>query len=259
MMQATSLLQENENSTKAMAAKPGAMGIAKPGAGAVPSRRFGTALSVNTNVPVPSSTLAGKGALAAAQAPKPAAASTISAPPLSLDHVTAADVAGAMDIDVADRYMILSLCNVFILANITLYILHRFNEMAVTDYVEDIYSNLRRKEMELAPPANYMTNQDDINDKMRTILVDWLIEVSSPILQFNFIFHACTNIYYDLTCFILQVHLKFKLRHETLFLTVNIIDRFLTVQKVARQRLQVSTQFTTSPLILVILILQLRR
>ena len=36
-----------------------------------------------------------------------------------------------------------------------------------------------------------------------------------------------------------QVHLKFKLRHETLFLTVNIIDRFLTVQKVARQRLQV--------------------
>ncbi len=84
--------------------------------------------------------------------------------------------------------------------------------MAVTDYVEDIYSNLRRKEMELAPPANYMTTQDDINDKMRTILVDWLIEV----------------------------HLKFKLRHETLFLTVNIIDRFLTVQKVARQRLQVT-------------------
>jgi hypothetical protein len=37
-----------------------------------------------------------------------------------------------------------------------------------------------------------------------------------------------------------QVHLKFKLRHETLFLTVNIIDRFLTVQKVARQRLQVT-------------------
>ena len=38
----------------------------------------------------------------------------------------------------------------------------------------------------------------------------------------------------------LQVHLKFKLRHETLFLTVNILDRFLAVQKVARQRLQVT-------------------
>ena len=82
--------------------------------------------------------------------------------------------------------------------------------MAVTDYVDDIYTNLRRKEMELAPPVNLMSSQDDINEKMRTILIDWLIEV----------------------------HLKFKLRHETLFLTVNILDRFLTVQKVARQRLQ---------------------
>ena len=35
-----------------------------------------------------------------------------------------------------------------------------------------------------------------------------------------------------------QVHLKFKLRHETLFLTVNILDRFLATQKVNRQRLQ---------------------
>ena len=58
----------------------------------------------------------------------------------------------------------------------------RYNEMAVTDYVEDIYTNLRRKEMELAPPANYMTTQDDINDKMRTILIDWLIEEKSRCL-----------------------------------------------------------------------------
>lgn len=54
------------------------------------------------------------------------------------------------------------------------------------------------------------SRQDDISEKMRAILIDWLIEV----------------------------HLKFKLRHETLFLTVNILDRFLAVQKVARQRLQ---------------------
>jgi hypothetical protein len=31
---------------------------------------------------------------------------------------------------------------------------------------------------------------------------------------------------------------KHTYRHETLFLTVNILDRFLAVQKVARQRLQ---------------------
>ena len=30
----------------------------------------------------------------------------------------------------------------------------------------------------------------------------------------------------------LQVHLKFKLRHDTLFLTVNILDRFLSSQRV---------------------------
>lgn len=46
---------------------------------------------------------------------------------------------------------------------------------------------------------------------MRAILVDWLIDV----------------------------HLKFKLLNETLFLTINIIDRFLsTKQTVQRSKLQ---------------------
>ena len=45
---------------------------------------------------------------------------------------------------------------------------------------------------------------------MRSILVDWLIEV----------------------------HLKFKLLPETLFITVNIIDRFLEKHKVSKARLQ---------------------
>ena len=45
---------------------------------------------------------------------------------------------------------------------------------------------------------------------MREILVDWLVEV----------------------------HLKFKLLPETLYLTVNIIDRFLEKQNVMRNKLQ---------------------
>jgi hypothetical protein len=45
---------------------------------------------------------------------------------------------------------------------------------------------------------------------MRSILVDWLVDV----------------------------HLKFKLLAETLFLTVNIIDRFLSQKQCTRQRLQ---------------------
>ena len=35
-----------------------------------------------------------------------------------------------------------------------------------------------------------------------------------------------------------QVHYKFELMHETLFLTVNIIDRFLEKQVVPRKKLQ---------------------
>lgn len=49
------------------------------------------------------------------------------------------------------------------------------------------------------PVYGFMENQEDINEKMRAILVDWLVEV----------------------------HLKFKLLPESLFLTINLIDRYL--------------------------------
>ena len=54
-----------------------------------------------------------------------------------------------------------------------------------------------------------MTKQFEINDKMRAILVDWLIEV----------------------------HLKFKLLPETLYITINIIDRFLEKVEIGKSRL----------------------
>ena len=57
---------------------------------------------------------------------------------------------------------------------------------------------------------NYMDLQPDINAKMRSILVDWLIEV----------------------------HRKFDLMPETLYLTMNIVDRFLSVKVVPRKELQ---------------------
>jgi len=58
------------------------------------------------------------------------------------------------------------------------------------------------------PPA--IEEQKDINGKMRAILVDWLVEV----------------------------HMKYKLRVETLFLACNLIDRYLSKVQVARKRLQ---------------------
>ena len=55
-----------------------------------------------------------------------------------------------------------------------------------------------------------MRQQAHINEKMRAILIDWLVEV----------------------------HLKFKLVPETLYLTVNLIDRYLLGSPVERSNLQ---------------------
>lgn len=56
----------------------------------------------------------------------------------------------------------------------------------------------------------YMNKQADINYKMRSILVDWLVEV----------------------------HHKFKLQTATLWLSVNILDRYLDCTVIQRSKLQ---------------------
>nr|XP_027077582.1 G2/mitotic-specific cyclin-2-like isoform X1 [Coffea arabica] len=84
------------------------------------------------------------------------------------------------------------------------------NPLAVADYVEDLYAYYRKMENCSCIAPNYMAQQFDINEKMRAILMDWLIEV----------------------------HYKFELREETLFLTINLIDRFLEKQSVVRKKLQ---------------------
>jgi len=79
-------------------------------------------------------------------------------------------------------------------------------------YSENVQEVWKRRETDvgLLAPYGYMRFQIDINDRMRAILIDWLVEV----------------------------HLKFKLLPETLFLTVNLIDRFLSRRCVARTKLQ---------------------
>jgi hypothetical protein len=59
-------------------------------------------------------------------------------------------------------------------------------------------------------PRTYMNTQDDINSRMRAILIDWLVEV----------------------------HMKFRLVPETLYLCVNIIDRYCAMVQVRRSKLQ---------------------
>jgi G2/mitotic-specific cyclin-B, other len=81
----------------------------------------------------------------------------------------------------------------------------------VTDYVEDMYAHFRQKESLTVVLPVYMNElQTHINEKMRAILVDWLVEV----------------------------HMKFKLSPETLYLTVNLIDRYLERCEILRSQLQ---------------------
>nr|QYW07119.1 cyclin B2-3 [Dimocarpus longan] len=82
--------------------------------------------------------------------------------------------------------------------------------LAVVEYVDDLCAHYRKTEISSCVSPNYMDHQSDINEKMRAILIDWLIEV----------------------------HYKFELMEETLFLTVNIIDRFLEQQSIVRKKLQ---------------------
>jgi len=84
------------------------------------------------------------------------------------------------------------------------------DQLMVQEYVHEIQDDLREKEVLARVNASYMDDQGDVNEKMRAILVDWLVEV----------------------------HLKFKLRYETLFLTVNLIDRYLERAQTERRELQ---------------------
>ncbi|CAJ1916091.1 unnamed protein product [Sphenostylis stenocarpa] len=83
------------------------------------------------------------------------------------------------------------------------------NELAAVEYIDEIYKFYKLVEHE-SRPHYYIDSQPEINEKMRAILVDWLIDV----------------------------HSKFELSLETLYLTINIIDRFLSVKTVPRRELQ---------------------
>jgi hypothetical protein len=70
------------------------------------------------------------------------------------------------------------------------------NPLQFAEYASEIFDHLKDNEKLNLPGPGYMKSQADINEKMRSILIDWLVEV----------------------------HLKFKLLPETLYLTVNLID-----------------------------------
>ena len=80
----------------------------------------------------------------------------------------------------------------------------------VKEYQEEIFSFLTSLEKKIKINPNYIKEQKDITEKMREILVDWII----------------------------NVHLKFKLLKETLFLSIILIDRYLQNVQISRKNLQ---------------------
>ncbi|KAM4893405.1 G2/mitotic-specific cyclin-B2 isoform 1-T1 [Sylvia borin] len=83
------------------------------------------------------------------------------------------------------------------------------NPQLCSDYVKDIYLYLRELELQQSVRPHYLDGRVT-NGRMRAILVDWLV----------------------------QVHSRFRLLQETLYMCVAIMDRFLQSYPVPRKKLQ---------------------
>ena len=82
--------------------------------------------------------------------------------------------------------------------------------LMVSEYVSDIFGYMYELEDTTMANPDYMEQQPDLQWQLRGVLIDWLIEV----------------------------HQRFHLLPETLFLAVNIIDRFLSMKVVQLEKLQ---------------------
>ena len=82
--------------------------------------------------------------------------------------------------------------------------------LMVAEYVGEIFEYLKVLEEATMPNPDYMDHQDHLEWHLRGVLIDWLIEV----------------------------HTRFHLLPETIFLAVNIIDRFLSTRVVELEKLQ---------------------
>ena len=83
------------------------------------------------------------------------------------------------------------------------------NLATCAEYAEGIISYLRNKEESMYVKEGFLKDQPEVNDKVRIGAVEWMVEAQ----------------------------LRFKLENETLFLAVNILDRFLEKEKVTKLKM----------------------
>ncbi|KAF8064634.1 CYCA2-1 [Scenedesmus sp. PABB004] len=90
---------------------------------------------------------------------------------------------------------------------------NRDNPLACSEYAESIFAHLNTSELLNRPNPRYLEAvQADMSPHMRCILVDWLVEVAQ----------------------------EYRLTSDTLHLTLNLLDRFLSVAAVPREELQLA-------------------
>ncbi|KAF9069228.1 cyclin-like protein [Rhodocollybia butyracea] len=85
-----------------------------------------------------------------------------------------------------------------------------FDPTMVSEYSEEIFEYMSGLEKMMMPRADYMDSQSELTWDMRVTLIDW----------------------------ILQVHLRYHMLPETLWIAINIIDRFLSQRTVSVVKLQ---------------------
>ncbi|WVF72679.1 hypothetical protein IAT40_007497 [Kwoniella sp. CBS 6097] len=85
-----------------------------------------------------------------------------------------------------------------------------FDTTMVAEYADEIFAHMENLEESVMPNPRYMDFQTEIEWTMRTTLIDWL----------------------------LQVHLRYHMLPETLWIAVNLVDRFLSVRVVSLVKLQ---------------------
>ncbi|KAL6452524.1 CLB2 G2/mitotic-specific cyclin CLB2 [Candida maltosa Xu316] len=83
--------------------------------------------------------------------------------------------------------------------------------LMASEYVNDIFTYFYDLESRMLPDSQYLFKPNSLlKPRMRSILVDWLVEM----------------------------HLKFRLLPESLFLAINIMDRFMSIEIVQIDKLQ---------------------
>jgi len=80
----------------------------------------------------------------------------------------------------------------------------------LSEYIDEIYAYIKQTEINTMPLPNYMDTQKELSWQMRGVLIDWLV----------------------------NLHGTFRMLPETLFICVNIVDRFLSCRVVSLVRFQ---------------------